>query len=75
MTDNAVSFDADGVIEEAKEQTGFSDFGEPPYREGLEVLLETYDRNVADPEGRQRCRQRVVTQLATRLKCEIELSF
>ncbi|NND66238.1 MAG: sulfotransferase [Halioglobus sp.] len=70
MTGQATTFVADELIEEAKEQTGFSDFGEPPYREGLEVLLQTYDRNVRDPEGRQRCRQRVVTQLATRLKCE-----
>ena len=70
MTDQAVTFSADEVIAEAIEQTGFEDFGEPPFREGLEVLLETYDRNVRDPEGRERCRQRVVTQLATRLKCE-----
>lgn len=70
MTAQPVTFVADELIAEAGEQTGFSDFGEPPYREGLEVLLETYDRNVRDPEGRQRCRQRVVTQLATRLKCE-----
>src|SRR6056297_163471 len=66
----AVSFDADGVIAEAIEQTGFSDFGELPFREGLEVLLATYDRNIRDPEGRKRCRARVVTLLATRLKCE-----
>jgi hypothetical protein len=70
MTDSAVSFVADELIAEAKDQTGFDDFGEPPYREGLEVLLETYDRNVRDPDGRQRCRDRVVMQLATRLKCE-----
>jgi hypothetical protein len=69
MTES-VTFLADELIEEAKGQTGFDDFGEPPYREGLEVLLETYDRNVVDPEGRQRCRERVVMQLATRLKCE-----
>ncbi len=70
MTAQDVTFVADELIAEAIEQTGFSDFGDPPYREGLEVLLETYDRNLQDPEGRERCRQRVVTQLATRLKCE-----
>jgi hypothetical protein len=70
MSDQPVSFIADELIAEAKGQTGFDDFGEPPYREGLEVLLETYDRNVRDPEGRKRCRDRVVMQLATRLKCE-----
>ncbi len=40
MTDT-VTFVADELIEEAKGQTGFDDFGELPYREGLEVLLET----------------------------------
>jgi hypothetical protein len=70
MTEKAVSFDADELIAEAREQTGFEDLGEPPYREGLEVLLQTYDLNIADAEGRKRCRDRVVMQLATRLKCE-----
>ena len=70
MTDASVTFDADELIAEAKGQTGFEDFGQPAYREGLEVLLQTYDRNIEDPEGRQRCRDRVVMQLATRLKCE-----
>ena len=70
MSDKAATFAADELIAEAREQTGFEDFGEPPYREGLEVLLETYDRNVADPEGRKRCRDKVVMQLATRLRCE-----
>ena len=60
MTDQIVSFVADELIAEAKSQTGFDDFGEPPYREGLEVLLQTYDLNVKDPEGRQRCRDRLV---------------
>lgn len=69
MTD-AVSFDADEVVREAIEQTGFDDFGEMPYRAGLEALLATYDQHVADPAGRKRCRERVVYQLATRLKLE-----
>lgn len=70
MTDQSVTFVAEELIAEAKGQTGFDDFGNPPYREGLDVLLETYDRNVRDPDGRKRCRDRVVMQLATRLKCE-----
>ena len=70
MTEAAVTFVADELIGEAIEQTGFDDFGDLPFREGLEVLLATYDRHVRDPEGRKRCRERVVLQLATRLKCE-----
>ena len=70
MTEESVSFADDWLIDEAKRQTGFDDFGDLPFREGLKVLLETYDRNTKDPEGRKRCRDRVVMQLATRLKCE-----
>jgi hypothetical protein len=71
MTADTISYNADELIAEAKGQTGFDDFGELPYREGLEVLLETFDLNVKDPEGRKRCRDRVVMLLATRLKCEL----
>ena len=67
---NTVTFVADELIGEAIEQTGYDDFGDLPYREGLEILLTTYDRHVADPKGRQRCRDRVLSQLATRLKLE-----
>ena len=67
---SAVEFNADALIREAVEQTGFDDFGSLPYREGLDVLLQTYDRHVVDPEGRKRCRARVLSQLVTRLKCE-----
>jgi len=70
VTDESKLFDADDLIAEAQGQTGFDDFGELPFREGLEVLLETYDRHVKDEAGRKRCRDRVVMQLATRLKCE-----
>ena len=70
MSNDAVTFLADELIAEAIEQTGFDDFGDLPFREGLDVLLETYDRHLRDPEGRKRCRDRVVFQLATRLKLE-----
>ena len=65
-----VNYDADELIAEAVGQTGFDDFGKLPFREGLETLLQTYDNHIRDPEGRKRCRDRVVMQLATRLKCE-----
>ena len=44
-TDTDKLFDADGLIDEAVTQAGFDDFGDMPYREGLEPLLETYDRH------------------------------
>tara|TARA_B110000503_G_scaffold32105_2_gene52171 strand:+ start:68017 stop:69183 length:1167 start_codon:yes stop_codon:yes gene_type:complete len=70
MAEQTVSFNPGELIAEAKAQTGFEDFGDVPFREGLEALLETFDRNVQDPEGRKRCRDRAVMLLATRLKCE-----
>lgn len=70
MSEAPVTFVADELVAEAMEQTGFSDFGELPYREGLEALLATYDTHIRHPDGRKRCRERVVMQLATRLKCE-----
>jgi len=66
----AVQLDADLLVAAAVKQTGLDDFGSPPCREGLDVLLETYDRHVVDPTGRKRCRDRVVGLLATRLRCE-----
>jgi hypothetical protein len=70
MTDVTVTYDAEAMIAEAKRQTGFDDFGDLPFREGLGVLIETFDRHVQDPEGRKRCHDRLVMLLATRLKCE-----
>ncbi len=70
MGEVVVAFDPDQLILQAREQTGLDDFGWPPYREGLEALAATYDRHVLDPAGRDRCRERLVTLLATRLRCE-----
>jgi Sulfotransferase family len=69
-TEETISFAADELIGEAIAQTGFDDFGALPFEEGLGVLLQTYDTHLLDPAGRQRCRSRVVSQLATRLRCE-----
>ena len=40
MSNSEVSFDADELIEKAQEKSGFSDFGDLPFREGLEMLLQ-----------------------------------
>ena len=70
MSAEPIGFDANELVAEAISQTGFDDFGEFPYREGLEVLLQTYDAHIQDLAGRKSCRDRVVMQLVTRLKCE-----
>lgn len=67
---NAVDFEADRLVAEAVESAGCDDFGELPWREGLEALLATYDRHVRDPAGRRRCRSRVLGLIGTRLRCE-----
>ncbi|MCB1615508.1 MAG: sulfotransferase [Pseudomonadales bacterium] len=65
-----ISFAIEGVLEDARQKTGLSDFGENDFMEGLQVLLETYDNNGYSERGRKRCRRRVVDLLAARLRIE-----
>lgn len=67
---NDIHFYPDALVETAIEATGFSDFGELPYREGLQVLCQTYEDNIKDPAGRKRCQDRLVNLLSVRLRCE-----
>ncbi len=63
-------FYPDALIEAAMEATGFNDFSDLPYREGLEALCQTYDINVLDPQGREKCHGRLVNLLSVRLRWE-----
>ncbi len=63
-------FHPEALIEAAMEATGLSDFGDLPVRPGLEALCETYERNLVDPAGRQRCHERLINLLSVRLRCE-----
>ncbi len=65
-----IVFDADLLINMAMKRTGLKDFGSSPFREGLEVLLETYDKNFTAYIDRRKCRNRVLKMLNTRLRCE-----
>lgn len=65
-----IHFHPEALIEEAMESTELNDFGQLPVRPGLEALCETYERHVLDPEGRRRCRERLVNLLVVRLRCE-----
>lgn len=65
-----VSLDLDGVLADARETAGLDDFGSDDFRAGLAVLLETYDSNGYDDNGRRGCRGRVVGLLAERLRIE-----
>ena len=51
--------------------TGLSDFGEPSYREGMNVLLHSYDNNSNQlPECRTRCEGNIIGALVGRLLSE-----
>ena len=65
----AVEFSLAGVLDEARRETGLADFGDPGFREGLGVLLETYERTARfDARGRADHHRRVVTLLCARLR-------
>jgi hypothetical protein len=68
MTDSL--FNENEVLAAASAATGLDNFGDDWFREGLGVLLETYDRNVVAEESRQGCRNHVITKLSTRLKIQ-----
>jgi hypothetical protein len=65
-----VEFTAEAVKAKASEGTGLDNFGSADYQQGLTVLLDTYHRNLIDPQGRRRCFKRVVTLLETRLRVQ-----
>jgi hypothetical protein len=57
-------FDEAEVLAEARAATGLDDFGDPAFRDGLRVLLETYEKGARfTPRGRRRYRRRVVQLL------------
>ena len=64
----SVNFDIDYLLTKASEATGLSDYGDPRFREGLEVLAETLDRHLPDEEARKRERNQLLMWLGTRLK-------
>ena len=67
---DTVHFDAAALVATAQQTTGLDDFGSPPWRDGLQLLCETYDRHITDPRGRKKCRDRLLNLLAVRLRCE-----
>ena len=60
----------DGLLEDARAATDLDDFGDPSFREGLAILLETYEAAGLRPGGRKRTRRRLLQLLANRLKIE-----
>ncbi|NRA03169.1 MAG: sulfotransferase [Myxococcales bacterium] len=64
-------FREEKALEAARAATGLSDFGGDAFREGLRLLLETYNRAAGLSErGRKHNWQRVVLLLSTRLRIQ-----
>jgi hypothetical protein len=60
--------------EKAQAETGLDDFGDPAYREGLQVLLRSLDEDAhLSRLGRMIFRGQLVTGLSTRLRSEQQL--
>jgi len=60
----------ESLLAEAQAATNLTDFGAQDFREGLAVLLATYERVGLRPGGRKRTHGRIVQLLANRLKVE-----
>lgn len=59
----------DQLHDQAAEKTGLSDFGDPGYREAMQVLVDSYEADAGLTEmGVQRTRAMLLTVLATRLR-------
>jgi hypothetical protein len=66
-----MAFTEESVMEAARQATGLSDFGDGGFREGLQVLLRTYEETAGfEQRGVRRNWRRVVGLLATRLRVE-----
>lgn len=71
-----VRFTVEAALAAATQETGLSDFGDDGFREGLRVLLETYDQSAGLSEkGRHMNWKRVVDLLGTRLRVERALAL
>lgn len=59
---------AEELLAEARERTGLADFGDPIYREGLDVLLDELPRAELSDLGRMVWRGRLLSHLVQRLR-------
>ena len=75
MAATELEFTEEAVLEAARTATGLADFGDEGFREGLRVLLRTYDGEARFTEqGRKRNWRRVVQLLQNRLRIQEALS-
>jgi len=62
--------DQESVLDEARRATGLTDFGRDDFREGLAMLVATYNAAPLSERGRRRNHRRLVELLSTRLRIE-----
>lgn len=62
--------DSEALLDEARNATGLSEFGDPAFRDGLAMLVETYNTAPLSERGRRRNHRRMIELLTTRLRIE-----
>ena len=63
--------EVEALLRAAEKETGFSDFGDPSFREPLAILVESMEREAKlNPVGRAIMRGRLESMLANRLRIE-----
>ena len=68
MSEGVLDLSEESLIAAARESTGLTDFGNEGFREGLRVLLETYEKAGLRPGGRKVTRRRLIQLLCNRLR-------
>jgi hypothetical protein len=66
----AAALSAEDLLASARERTGLADFGDPIYREGLDMLLDDLARAELHDLGRMVWRGRILAHLIQRLRVE-----
>lgn len=61
---------AESVLASASKKTGLTDFGSDDFRQGLDILMQTYAQNNFNERGDKNNRKRVVDLLSARLRIE-----
>src|SRR5690606_4046252 len=67
---DAIDMSVDWALAKAQQLSGLTDFGSDDFKEGLSVLLKTYDTAGFNDKGRKHLRRRVVDLLQARLRIE-----
>ncbi len=70
MSEGILDLSEESLIAAARQSTGLTDFGDEGFRDGLRVLVETYQSVGLRPGGRKLTRGRLIQLLCNRLRVE-----